>query len=421
MREDLALVDSPDVHHPKPSVSAIPQNVFALVLEPSWFSGGMDFDVMSINVTTGSSINVSKVQNFKTGGEEQRQFMFDKVKSVFYLLQTDNDDDGHNPLEAPIRLFTIQPTTGVATACTVTGGAVNLVTGYRLLPGTSTIVFATYWLERGSGSSPSGSGSSAASESSGSGLPDKVGYKFYHLDVTSCAATLVAQSVNPTTPSFVDNYAGWFHDVSPDGSIVYRLGYENVITSTNFGIGATVIIPSSGKSESLSPSVVNNATPVWQTVPRPDGTHEDYISLNLFSPSVPTVSRGDTASPFDVWFLSMAPTNNMTEQGDLSLYMWSPMDPFTNVSLQATFPNANQYPAMSFGPLSESLSLDCSRYAALVVKDSAFGSSYDTLAVVYVDGIKPPGRGRPNMILEAQLQPGLLAETVSPAGIGLPS
>jgi hypothetical protein len=397
----------------------MPHNVFALVLEPSWFSGSMNFDVMSINVTTGSSINVSKVRNFKTGGEEQRQFMFDKVKSVFYLLQTDNDDDGHIPLKAPIRLFTVQPATGVATSCTVTGGAVNLVTGYRLLPGTSTIVFATYWLEHRSGSASSESGSSAASESSGSGLPDKVGYQFYHLDVATCAATLVAQSVNPTTPSFVDNYAGWFHDVSPDGSVVYRLGYENVITSTNFGIGATVLIPSAGAPASKLPNNVNNATPVWQAVPRPDGTHENYVSLNMFSPSVPTSSY-DTTSPFNVWFVSMAPTNNITQQGDLSLYLWSPMDPFANVTRLATFPNAFQYPAMSFGPLSESLSLDCSRYAALVVKDSAFGSSYDTLAVVYVDGIKAAGQGRPSMILEAQLQPGLLAESVSPAGIGLP-
>lgn len=421
----LPLVSS-DVHEQpavrnideqKPALRSMPRNAYALVLEPTWI-GNMNFDVMSINVTTGAALNVTKVQSFKTGGEEQRQFMFDKKLNVFYLLQADNDDDGHTPLEAPIRLFTIQPVSGSATACTVTGGAFNEVTGYRLLPGTGTIVFATYWLERSSGSAPSNSNSNAASESSSSGspLPEKAGYKFYHLDVPSCAATLVAQSTNPITPQFVDNYAGWFHDVSPDGSIVYRLGYEDVMSSSNFGIGATVIVPSSSSS-----GVYSNATPVWKTIPRPDGTHEGYITLNLFAPSsVPTLSPTAT-SPFDAWFVSMAPTNNLTQQGDLSLFMWSPLDPVQNVSLLATFPNAHQYPALSFGPLSESLSLDCSRYAALVVKDSSFGSSYDTLAVVLVDGIKPPGQGtRPSVVLEAQLEPGLLAETVSPAGIGLP-
>lgn len=396
--------------------SGAPSNVYALILEPTWI-GNMDFDVMSINVTTGAMVNVSKVRSFKTGGEEQRQFMFDKVRRVFYLLQTDNDADGHNPMEAPIRLFTVNPDSGTASACEVSG-AYNLVTGYRLIPGSTTIVFATYWLTAGPGPSPSNSNSAASESSSGSPLPDKYGYKFYHLDVTTCVAELVAQSVNPRSAQDNDNYAGWFHDVSPDGSVVYRLGYQDVVTSSNFGIGATVLVPSSSSASSGAPTVVHNTTPIWQTIPRPDGTHEDYITLNLFAPSVPSASLA--ISPFDVWFVSMAPTNNITEQGDLSLYMWSPNDPVHNVSLLATFSNAHQYPAMSFGPLSESLSLDCTRYAALVVKDSDLGSTYDTLAIVFVDGIKPPGRGRPSVVLEAQLQPGLLAETVSSAGIGLP-
>jgi hypothetical protein len=395
-------------------VSSAPLDVYALILEPTWFSSSMNFDIMSVNVTTGSMLNVSKVQHFKTGGEEQRQFMFDKKKNVFYLLQADSDDDGHNPFEAPIRLFTVEPIRGSTTVCQVSG-AENLVTGYKLLPDSATIVFATYWLAAGPGPSPSDSNSAASESSSGSPLPDKVGYKFYHLDIGTCAASLVAQSVNPTTPQLTDNYAGWFHDVSPDGSVAYRLGYQDVVTSSNFGVGVTVLIPTSRKEEPAA--AVHNTTLTWKTIPRPDGTHENYITLNLYLPSVPTANAA--SNPFNVWFISMSPTNNITQQGDLSLYMWSPVDPVNNVSMLATFPNAHQYPEYSFGPLSEGLSLDCSRYAALVVKDSILGSTYDTLAVVFVDGIKPPGRGRPSIVLEAELIPGLLAETVSSAGIGL--
>lgn len=416
--DDVRSVAFSALHHPELTkqksthVSEGNATVFALMLEPGWWSGNMNFDALTLN-TSGALLASKKVSGFRTGGEEQRQFMYDRQRKLFHLLQANFDHTTHgDDLSLPIRMWTINPLDGSVSSCNVTG-AVNEVTGYHLTPDGSTVVFATYWLAPGGSANASGSGSSAASQSSsGVPLPIKVGYKFYHLSVDTCEATEVAQSIHPPGS---DNYAGWFHDVSPDGSTVYRLGFQDVVTSTNFGLSATTI----------SGSGIVNASTRFKLIPRPDGTHEAYISLNLFSASSPASSR-DVADVFDVWFVSMAPTNNVTEDGDLSVYLWSPKNPFSNVTKLATFPNAHVYPVNAFGPISECLAVDAgsngltATYAALVVSDSPLGSTLDTISLAVVGGIQGPGSiAPPSLVTEAMVQPVLLAETVSPSGVGL--
>ena len=41
-------------------------------------------------------------------------------------------------------------------------------------------------------------------------------------------------------------YAGWFHEVSADGSAAFRLGFEDVVGETNFGIGNTTLTQPQG-------------------------------------------------------------------------------------------------------------------------------------------------------------------------------
>jgi len=98
------------------------------------------------------------------------------------------------------------------------------------------------------------------------------GYAFYTVDVTTAAATLItstnvrklvqkhAASANGSflaRPSFTcaymqasnDNaYDGWFHELAPDASTFYRMGYEDVVNEQNFGIGSTDVTRTPGKS-----------------------------------------------------------------------------------------------------------------------------------------------------------------------------
>ncbi len=63
----------------------------------------------------------------------------------------------------------------------------------------------------------------------------KTGYLFYKSDPATGATQLFASS----TFSQGDTYAGWFKrcGFGANGPILYRLGYEFVVSEENFGIG----------------------------------------------------------------------------------------------------------------------------------------------------------------------------------------
>jgi hypothetical protein len=368
---------------------------FGLFLEPTWL-GPMVFNAATIDVKSGTRTEVG-VTGFHTEQETTRTFMFDKVASMFYLLQanfTAPQNSSSDVPAYPIHLFKIDPTTGLTQSLLVQG-AVNEVTGYRFLHRRRVIVMATWWY-----SSPTAADASSSSPSSSGSPPAPVGYIFYHVDIDTAVATEVGRMANPSNGT--DTYAGWFHESSADGSLLYRLGYEDVVQSLNFGIG--VVNLSAKPSPTLS----------WTTLPRPDGTHGHYRTLNLWHGNGPLKSADTDEGPGDrVAFLSLAPTYNLTRAGDLSLFAWTLSNPFGAVKV-ATFPNAHTTP--DFGPISECLSYDETHYAAVFVQDSPLGKDFDTygIGLVRLDGGNSSGR-------EVMLTPEMVAVTVSVSGLGIPA
>jgi hypothetical protein len=269
---------------------------------------------------------------------------------------------------------------------TLVQGAANEVTGFRFLQRERLIVMATWWYE---------------SEQSSS---EPVGYIFYHVDVDSGKATEKGRVANPPSNSSSnttkDTYAGWFHEASSDGLVLYRLGYEDVVDSINFGIG---IVNLSAKP-----------TMTWVSLPRPDGTHGHYRTLNLWHSSGPLFGgKSDPdATEERVTFLSLAPSYNLSRTGDLSLFAWPLDNPLGAVKI-GTFPNAHTTP--DFGPISECLSFDESHYAAVFVQDSPLGKDWDSygIGLVRLDGGN-------RTTVQVSLTPEMVAVTVSVAGLGIP-
>ena len=379
---------------------------YALFLEPTWL-GPMVFQAATIDVKSGTRTEVH-VDGFHTEQETTRTFMFDKTLSRFYLLQANFTAPQNNsgPPTFPINLFTINPATGETTQ-TLVQGAQNEVTGFRFLQRRRIIVMSTWWYLTPSDSDEEVDGKATASSSSTSPAPSgsgsnapvtPVGYIFYHVDVSSGAAIEVGRVANTNG---TDSYAGWFHESSDDGMLLYRLGYQDVVQSINFGIGVVNL--------SNVPATVS-----WTTLPRPDGTHGHYRTLNLWHANGPLAATLSGSSNNSVVFLSLAPSYNLTRYGDLSLFAWSLADPFGAVKV-ATFPNAHTTP--EFGPISECISFDERYYAAVFVQDSPLGKDFDTYGI----GLARLDGGKNSSSKEVMLTPQMVAVTVSVSGLGIPA
>jgi len=342
---------------------------YGMFLEPTWI-GPMVFKAATINLTDFNRTEV-QIEGFHTGGESTRMFMFSRSKALFYLLQANFTGPQHSgDPDRAIHLFTINPRTGRATK-TAVAGAMDEVTGYHYSNEREVIVMATWWYDGAT----------------------KIGYKFYHVDPTTAVATQVSSIRNP---SATDTYAGWFHEVSADGLTLYRLGYQNVVTSDNFGVGVTNI--STANATTRFVSVTN---PPWSN---------NYVSINKLGGNTATTLLGKLSTDANPTFVSLAASANASNYGDLSLYEWQ-LDASGAARLVASFPDAHTTP--QFGPIAEALNAAKSIYTAVVVADDPISDNDDVWTVVGVN--LATGQS-----LQKMLKPVMLAETVSVSGFGIP-
>ena len=164
---------------------------------------------------------------------------------------------------------------------------------------------------------------------------------------------------------------------NPDHTQLCRLGFRDPQTDLSPGLGLTSI---SGP----------NASTVWNSnVPVP-ATHDFYVSLT-------TVNNT---------FLSLAP-RKASAKSALDLVQWSLT---SEPVVVGTLDNAHQAPF--FGPLAETLSTTRGLYLAAVVSDGATDRQ-DRWALV-------AAQLTPLRVWSVELQPKLLGEINSIAGIGLP-
>lgn len=351
----------------------------ALMTEPDWLSGAELMYAAQIDTATGKytqqQATRSEQKHYDPVGESPRSFMFRASTNEFFLLQanfTANPSPGDDP-KRQIVLYTINGVTGVTTS-QVVSGAVDEVTGFQYVPAKQVIVFSTLMY------------SDEKKEAA-------IGFNFYTLDIESASAKLISQSVRG--PS-VGNWDGWFHAVSDDLKYVYRLGYQHVRTSVNFGLEITDI---SARTATTS-FTFNIAVPAG---------HDIFRSLTLVPGSTPNAAAIKQRHGFradDAVFISLA--NNATTQS-LDAFMWGLADP-TKYTQIGTFENAHRQ--HYFGPIEEAVSDDGTKYTALVCWNSIFGPNGNEVEIIAIDLTTGATSAQ-------QLTPALLSTTVSYAGIGI--
>ncbi|EGD72314.1 hypothetical protein PTSG_00332 [Salpingoeca rosetta] len=192
------------MHLKEDSVKAGSKVIYALFNEVSTVKA------VTIDAETGKILANKKVEGFNNWGEMTRLFTYDESRNLFYYMEANFLSD---TLPRPLYLYTVDPVTGQATKKTVQG-ANNFPSGYTYSCTLDAIVLGTEKLD-------------------GSG--NRVGYLYYTVDPTTAVATKKSES------SFQgeDDYAGWFHAVSVNGSLALRQGYKNVVEESVSGLGVT--------------------------------------------------------------------------------------------------------------------------------------------------------------------------------------
>lgn len=153
------------------------------------------------------------ITDFKTGSEITRPFIFSPQLNAFFLPRADFLSEVHN-----VSLWSINPTTGDVKNTQLSGShPTGLVTGFCAwsATGNAYITFATY-------------------------NSDKTGYIFYRTNETGATVVIGTRSFQGE-----DDYTGWFKRCTPDGTHVFRLGFQNPVTEYNFGLGITELTSSS--------------------------------------------------------------------------------------------------------------------------------------------------------------------------------
>eukprot|EP00010_Vexillifera_abyssalis_P007360 CAMPEP_0201548138 /NCGR_PEP_ID=MMETSP0173_2-20130828/4652_1 /ASSEMBLY_ACC=CAM_ASM_000268 /TAXON_ID=218659 /ORGANISM="Vexillifera sp., Strain DIVA3 564/2" /LENGTH=388 /DNA_ID=CAMNT_0047957419 /DNA_START=385 /DNA_END=1552 /DNA_ORIENTATION=- len=256
------------------------------------------------------------VKGYDTFGESTRMFLYNQAANVFYMLQANFTQPPQSPQDPkrPIHLYTVDPITG-RTSQTLIENAQNQVTGLVYSHQQKSIIFATRWWDSGK----------------------SVGYKFYSLDPT-CSQAKLLSSLRTTTMT-QDPWAGYISGLSADGTILYRVGYQNAETGERPGLGMTDISKSPATTKWISP------------IPVPP-QHQFYVSSNVL------YSNTSATQPT---FLSLSP--NLF--GKLALVEWSP---YGKAKVLIQLDNAHE-PAI-FGSLAEVISDDNQVYSAMLVKDA---------------------------------------------------
>lgn len=250
----------------------------------------------------------------------------------------------------PITLTTINPITAADPTTVLVKGAAGLVTGFHFNSKLNVIQFATYNWVDNK----------------------KVGYNFYNLDTT----TGIAKTVSTVAFGAKDNWEGWFHEISDSGKHLYRLGYKDVINSLDWGLGITDISVSPAKS-------------IWiDNITLPSGL--SYLSINAF---------GDD-------FISMAEDYT----GALSVVRWN----YKKGNHLVLAGLSDGYDTRFFGPITEQIDYQNSKYYALVVHDGIIPVQTDRWALAMVD-LKSPAN-----YWTSPISPWMVAGVDSVAGFGIP-
>eukprot|EP00999_Lentomonas_sp_LEN2_P002560 NODE_442_length_1498_cov_93.977389_g410_i0.p1 GENE.NODE_442_length_1498_cov_93.977389_g410_i0~~NODE_442_length_1498_cov_93.977389_g410_i0.p1 ORF type:complete len:470 (-),score=65.66 NODE_442_length_1498_cov_93.977389_g410_i0:32-1441(-) len=325
------------------------KTAYGLFVDATFF-GTVPFRGYVINTETGKSTH-KNVQGFKDWGESSRRFAFDPKRTVFHLPQANfTAKPKKNDPSRQITLYSVNPITA-STKVFHLEGATDMATGFYYNEVHDKIVMATYMYQDNK----------------------QVGYRFFAVDPDTGAVQKLSDHVFGDN----DDWVGWFHAGSADMKYVYRLGYKNVKTLTDPGLGVTDI-----SQATAAPTWVNNIT-------APQG-HKWFISCH---------PKGNGN------FVSLA---EATVGGKLSLFEFNY---HTNKhSVLATFGNAHIPPI--WGPDADYLRND-GMYAALVVADGVFKDT-DRWTMVTVDTTT-------KKMTYQHIDPFMDAETDSCSGVGLPN
>jgi len=318
---------------------------WALFEIPDWWGETPMFS-LNMDYTTGYKTQI-EVSGFEDWGEITRLFTFDEKRSLFYLPQANFTNSKHD-----ISLFIIDPVTGKTTSKPMKG-PVDLVTGFTYHYGIDKIIFATYTDSK------------------------KSGYNFYTTDPVTFETKLISNYMNKNGE---DQFVGWFHEVSSDAKLVYRVGYRDVVRQLEFGLSITDI----SKPTAVMTWTYNISIPDYFGF---------YVSLNLYKDK----------------FLSLAPSTALLTQDELSLIEWS-LDGSSRVIVDLG--DAHETPF--FGPIAEATSVDESTYVAVFVHNNAIDDRLDRWAIASVD--LTTGKYTINNI-----SPWMMAETDSISGLGIPA
>eukprot|EP00045_Choanoeca_perplexa_P004707 m.39944 g.39944 ORF g.39944 m.39944 type:complete len:440 (+) comp12716_c0_seq2:2-1321(+) len=177
----------------------------------------------SIEIETGKILTNNLVTGFNPWQEITRPFAYDSQREVFYYMEADFLNKPPSLDKRPLYLYTIDAATGKGKQQTVSG-AFNFPAGFEYNCHDNKLYVATKLLN------PQG---------------NLTGYGFYTVDVTTAAATLISS----TNASNDNAYDGWFHELSPDASTFYRLGYRDVVSEQDFGIGSTDVTHNPGATQ----------------------------------------------------------------------------------------------------------------------------------------------------------------------------
>ena len=310
---------------------------------------------------------------FHTEQESTRIFAYDPAGDVFYLPQMNFTDPS---IAHPITLYSFNSVTGNVTKRPVTGGVKDEVTGFYWSREQSTLLMATKWTTNGDALQ---------------------GYKYYTVDVATGAATLVSAFENPAA---VDTFAGWFHEASADLKFVYRLGYQDVVASSGFGLG---IIDISAPTATMVD---------WVAVPNPSGNYGRLRSVHRINAGSSPGAAASSAG-YNVTFVSLAQAENVTDILDLGVFKWSPVPSPAAPPVSQLTQLGNCHITEYFGPIAQATDSTRTKYATMCVALSPLGSTENSWSLATVDTLT----GAANL---TPLSPTFLSSIDTLSGFGVP-
>lgn len=209
--------------------------------------------------------------------------------------------------------------------------------------------------------------------------PSKTGYLFFTVSASGQASQLSSRLFGAA-----DDYSGWFKRCNANGTLLFRLGYENPVLEENFGLGVTTLSSSTSSSSKFYPL-------------QPPAGLAAYETLDVVSGS----------SVSDLEFVSLAGAGNV--DGDFSVVRW---DLHGGAKVVVQLKDAHE--AVKFGPISTAVNDEGTQFGALVTTRSLLGNKFDRWKAVLVSLVS-------GSVVEHDLSPWMIAETDSPAGLGFPA